>query len=418
MGTMSGMEKAAGAAPVPVADGARLAMYEARIALYREQAVGGYIGIGKTLNEAKAAGVVPHGEWEDWVERTTGLRIRQAQRCMQAASEIREGSFLGQLDVSKAMMLLSSGLEAEQKEALAERTAKEGGTVKQLREEIARLREEKEAQRADADAVVKQLRLKVVEQTGAAAEIREALRKAEAERDQISAQMKARESGWQARMEQEAGNAYRRGADEGRTAAQKEAAAEIRAEFQGRLDFANAKAKDREERLKEAQESLRQAQAELGGKWDEGFRARAGEIAEKEAQIRELEEAVRQARADAAAMAAKEQEIRDLQAELEAAEAREAKRAAELSQLRKDRAQAGMDAARGIRADGLGGLDLTAAVRNFIGAAGTLPQMGSALAGLSEKEREAIRAHVETVAKWVADARAALGVVAADGSVE
>ena len=37
---------------------------EARIALYREQIGTGYIGIGKTLNEAKAAGVVPHGEWE------------------------------------------------------------------------------------------------------------------------------------------------------------------------------------------------------------------------------------------------------------------------------------------------------------------------------------------------------------------
>ena len=49
-----------------------VADYEARIYLYREQAVTGYIGIGRTLNEAKAAGVVPHGAWESWVEGVTG----------------------------------------------------------------------------------------------------------------------------------------------------------------------------------------------------------------------------------------------------------------------------------------------------------------------------------------------------------
>ena len=69
----------------------RIEDYEARIWLYREQAVNGYIGIGKTLNEAKQSGVVPHGEWEEWVERTTGLSLRNAQRCMKAAAEIRDG---------------------------------------------------------------------------------------------------------------------------------------------------------------------------------------------------------------------------------------------------------------------------------------------------------------------------------------
>ena len=39
-----------------------LADYEARIHLYKEQIGTGYIGIGRTLNEAKAAGAVPHGE--------------------------------------------------------------------------------------------------------------------------------------------------------------------------------------------------------------------------------------------------------------------------------------------------------------------------------------------------------------------
>ena len=50
-----------------------LADYEARIYLYKEQIGTGFIGIGRTLLEAKEANVVPHGEWEAWMTRTTGL---------------------------------------------------------------------------------------------------------------------------------------------------------------------------------------------------------------------------------------------------------------------------------------------------------------------------------------------------------
>ena len=150
-----------------------IADYEARIRLYKEQVITGYIGIGRTLNEAKAAGVVPHGEWEAWVERTTGLAIRQAQRCMKAASEIRDGSFLGQIDMSKAMLLLSSGLENEQQEALAEQAVKEDSSVRELKEQIRKLKLEK------------------VAEAGANAEIRTALKAAESERDQLKGQMAA-----------------------------------------------------------------------------------------------------------------------------------------------------------------------------------------------------------------------------------
>lgn len=113
-----------------------LADYEARIRLYKEQIGTGYIGIGRTLNEAKAAGVVPHGEWETWVERTTGLSPRNAQRCMQAAREIKDGSALARLEMTKALMLLSSGLDEESRETVAREAADESATVKELRERI------------------------------------------------------------------------------------------------------------------------------------------------------------------------------------------------------------------------------------------------------------------------------------------
>ena len=106
-----------------------LADYEARIHLYKEQIGTGYIGIGRTLNEARAAGAVPHGEWEAWVTRVTGLTPRQAQRCMQAAREIREGSAMARLEMSKALMLLSSGLSEESREEVAAQAAREADTA-------------------------------------------------------------------------------------------------------------------------------------------------------------------------------------------------------------------------------------------------------------------------------------------------
>ena len=115
--------------------------YEARIHLYKEQIGVGYIGIGRTLNEAKEAGVVPAGQWEAWVVDVTGLTVRQAQRCMQAAREIRDGSQLARLEMSKAMRLLSSGLDEDQREELAKKTAEDDLTVKALEEEIRKLQQ-------------------------------------------------------------------------------------------------------------------------------------------------------------------------------------------------------------------------------------------------------------------------------------
>ena len=465
-----------------------VADYEARIWIYREQAVGGYIGIGRTLNEAKAAGVVEHGEWEAWVERTTGLSIRQAQRCMRAAQEIREGSFLGQLDISKATMLLASGLDEEEREILGERAAEDGATVKELREEI------------------RQMKLAKVHDSGALAEAKGELKKAREERDQIQAQMQALHKGFEARAEELQKAAYARGKDDGaKGSGQAEAVAQgkIR-EMEQKLERAGIEAKDREKvladqlkeaegRVKDAEKQLREkvdairkeadadARKEYEGKlrflarekegldealadmraelaekdkaqsarWDEGYRAGQDQArTEAEWKASERIEAVERARADAetrawkaeqaqreaeaelkraqeAADEMKEQQadkmrarIQELEAELEAAESREAKRAKELAELRKEKAQAGMDAARGIRAERMQGMDLAAAVRSFIGAAGTLPQMGAAIAGMNENERDGIRAQVETVAEWVRASRAALGIVAADATIQ
>jgi len=183
-----------------------LADYEARIHLYKEQIGTGYIGIGRTLLEAKEAKVVPHGQWEAWVTETTGLTPRQAQRCMQAATEIKDGSAMARLEMSKALMLLGSGLDEEAREEIAGKAVEEGATVKDLREQL------------------KQAKLKLVQETGAATEIREALKKSEEEKDTLVQQIRARESAYQVHLDEAREDAYKRG----EMAGSADAAAQIR----------------------------------------------------------------------------------------------------------------------------------------------------------------------------------------------
>ena len=175
-----------------------LADYEARIHLYKEQIGVGYIGIGRTLIEAKEAKVVPHGQWESWVTETTGLTPRQAQRCMQAATEIKDGTAMARLEMSKALLLLGSGLDEGTREEIAAKAADEGATVKDLREQL------------------KQAKLKLVQETGAATEIRDALRKAEEDREQLEQQMKAQMESYRENLEKTQSDAYRAGVNCGK----------------------------------------------------------------------------------------------------------------------------------------------------------------------------------------------------------
>ena len=308
-----------------------LADYEARIYLYKEQIGTGYIGIGRTLLEAKEAEIVPHGEWEEWVERTTGLNIRQAQRCMKAAREIKDGSALARLEMSKAIMLLASGLDEDAQEAIAQRATDEGATVKQLRKEI--------------------------------------------------------------REKQEEANEMARVAREYIQDADKQCK---------RANDAEAAAQGMESALREVTQENESLRGQLEGVRD--FVAQEKQKAADEARAAAADEA--------------RERISELQEELSAAEAREEKRAAELESLRHEHQQRAMDSARSLGTSTLSGFDLAAAVRQFIGTAGVLPQMGTTLHTASAAERETIRQNIETVAKWVEGARMALGVITvADGAI-
>lgn len=132
---------------------ATLQTYETRIDLYKEQVIGGYLGIGRTLLDAKAAGVVPHGQWETWATQTTGMSIRNVQRCMQAAREIDDQSPLARLDMSKALLLLSSGLGEETRDAIGTAAAEEQIPVSELQERIRQAKAEARAAERDIIAL-------------------------------------------------------------------------------------------------------------------------------------------------------------------------------------------------------------------------------------------------------------------------
>lgn len=292
--------------------------YEARIALYKEQIGTGYIGIGRTLNEAKAAGVVPHGQWESWVEATTGLTIRQAQRCMQAATEIRDGSEMARLEMSKALLLLSSGLDVEQREELAGKAAEEGATVRELREEI------------------RKLKVKVVGETGATAEIKAQLKKAEEEQAQLIAQMTERENAWKARLEAETGKAYERGLKEQTDGVEQE----IRKEFQGKLDYNQSQINALRQKLNGAESLRKTAERENSRQWDRGFEAGKRESEEMaEEMANELEKQIRGNVEISEGLKKKDEEIRALKAKLLAAENNRVEVVpADYEQLKRDRA--------------------------------------------------------------------------------
>ena len=391
-----------------------LADYEARIHLYKEQIGTGYIGIGRTLIEAKEAKVVPHGQWETWMTETTGLTVRQAQRCMQAAMEIRDGSALARLEMSKALMLLGSGLEEDEREQIAQKAAEEGATVKALREEI------------------RQTKLKLVQETGATEEIRQQLARVKAERESLEAQMKATAEAYRKRLDEAEGEAYRRGmADkaEGLTA-------EIRKEFQNKIDFINGERAGAKERIRELEDKLKQTEKAGSARWDAGFKAG---IARGEEQREMLQKGYEEGTATLQAEARRAEGLRndlakerqyneelrkELERQKEAATPADFARdreillaAAEEAEKRAADAEAELEA---LRASGAGQPDpvwktLKVAAERFMADCELMTLDPAELM----KDRQRIRANVEWIGSWVDAMRKALdAAVPAEGAVE
>lgn len=94
------------------------------------------LAVGRCLNEAKD--LCAHGEWEAWVLRNTGMKLRTAQELMRAAKEVPEGSVMETLNISMVSKILT--LPEPMREDVARKAADNDLTVRELRAEVDRLR--------------------------------------------------------------------------------------------------------------------------------------------------------------------------------------------------------------------------------------------------------------------------------------
>lgn len=120
-----------------------LANVEYRIAVHIQGAYENLLEVGRALQDAKDGNLVPHGQWEAWVEKNTGMSERSAQRLMQAARMTPAGSMMSKLPVSKIQAILA--LPEAEREPMAEKAVADNMTLRQLQEEVKAQRRKNEA---------------------------------------------------------------------------------------------------------------------------------------------------------------------------------------------------------------------------------------------------------------------------------
>lgn len=93
----------------------RRAVIETNLEACRNRTAESYVEMGRWLLAAKEENIVPHGEWKKWVAQHAAMSVRGAQRCMQIAREIPQGSPLAALGMAKlrALMELPTGEREE-----------------------------------------------------------------------------------------------------------------------------------------------------------------------------------------------------------------------------------------------------------------------------------------------------------------
>ena len=146
--------------PAPAAD--RLTILAGEIHAITEHArvvlASAAIDIGKRLIEAQT--LVPEGRWYEWLEANVDYSQRQAQVMMQLADQFGRGelpeAFKG-LGISHMTALLAA--PAEEREDFAQRVKDEDLSVRELKEEIKRLREARE----EAQLTIDELNMDICE---------------------------------------------------------------------------------------------------------------------------------------------------------------------------------------------------------------------------------------------------------------
>lgn len=152
------------------------------------------IEIGERLIEAKK--LVPHGEWEGYVQDRCGFKPRTAQAYMQIAASREKAQSFADLEFSKVLLLLAMP-EGQAEGFLAEHPA-ENVSVRKLKAQIAEY-EERLGKAADAGAAQQQLLLLATEENGELkqrlndidADYQDQLRTVDEENDRLRAELEA-----------------------------------------------------------------------------------------------------------------------------------------------------------------------------------------------------------------------------------
>lgn len=110
------------------------------IRFYSQQTALNMIEVGKRLIEAKQH--VPHGEWEQWLEKRVDLSYRSAARFMQAAREVSNLPTLATLSQSKICAILD--LPVDQRESFIQDNPVEQMSTRQVQ---AAVKAQKEAEK-------------------------------------------------------------------------------------------------------------------------------------------------------------------------------------------------------------------------------------------------------------------------------
>lgn len=132
---------------------------ETRIRTHLTYAYDQIVEVGRCLNEAKEQKLVPHGQWESWVNEVVGMDARMAQRWMQIAREVPAGSVMASLGYTQIRAILT--LPEAEREPMAQKAKDEGLTVRQLQLQIDRLKFESGTYRQNAlDAEKRVLEIK------------------------------------------------------------------------------------------------------------------------------------------------------------------------------------------------------------------------------------------------------------------
>lgn len=149
----------------------RRAVIETNLEACRNRTAESYVEMGRWLLAAKEENIVPHGEWEKWVAQHAAMSVRGAQRCMQIAREIPQGSPLAALGMAKLRALME--LPTGEREEFAEQIGAQKLSSREVDEAVKAAR----AERDEALRVVGEQKKRISEMSREASELASRVRR-------------------------------------------------------------------------------------------------------------------------------------------------------------------------------------------------------------------------------------------------